>query len=108
MATQKTKAQKNRERIKRRRNEMQCELVKMSQLTPKVRHDLYNEPHPKITNSDLTKLDYVYWLLDNGHPLLASQVMEPYSSKQQESYDTHAYELLKRKQEDYGVPRTYR
>jgi hypothetical protein len=103
-----TKAQKNRDRIKRRRDEMQCQLVSLQHLTPKVMVDLDQEPHPKIANSKLTKLDYVEWLLANRYHFKAWQVLQPYSSKYQEPFDKEAYAKIQREHEDYGVPRTYR
>jgi len=102
------KSKKNRERISRRRNEMHCSSIKLRFLTPKVRDELGTSKHPKLPNSSLSKLDYVEWLLDNGYGLKAFDIINPIAEQFNEPYDEHAYAILTREQETYGVPRTYR
>ena len=87
---------------------MHCSSVKLRFLTPKVKETLSKNNHPKIPNRSLSELDYVEWLLDNGYGMKAYDIIKPISTQFNETYDEHAYAILKRDQETYGIPRTYR
>jgi hypothetical protein len=97
-----------RQRQNKRRNEMRCQLISMRYLTPKVRLYLDKEDHPKLPDSTLTKLNYVEWLLSHGYHVKALAIIAPISAIYNEPYDEHAYAILEREQENYGVPNTYR
>ena len=99
---------KNRERINRRKDEMYCEMVRIRYCTPKVVESLSSKPHPKIESDELTEWNYVDWLLNHGYSTKALAILAPLQTIFNEPYDEHAYGILKREHEDYGVPRTYR
>ena len=102
------KNQKNRDRIKRKKYPIFCEMLRVKYGTPKVIEDLSNKPHPKIPSKAFTAWDYVEWLLDHRYYQKALDVLEPVAAVYNEDYDQKKYERLERYQEDYGVPRTYR
>ena len=103
-----TRNYEKRKRMRKRRNEMRCELIRIRYLTPKVMSSLDKEPHPKLPDTELTKLNYVEWLLDHSYDVKALAIIAPISAIYNEPYDEHAYAILKREQENYGVPKTYR
>ena len=102
------KNKQNRARIDKRRAEMHCEAVRIRYCTPQVVENLKSKPHPKIQSDELTEWDYVDWLLSHGYDSKAMAILAPLSTIYNESYDEHAYAIITREQENYGVPSTYR
>jgi len=87
---------------------MHCEAIRIRYCTPQVVENLKSKPHPKIQSDDLTEWDYVDWLLNHGYNAKAMAILAPITAIYNESYDEHAYAIITREQENYGVPATYR
>jgi hypothetical protein len=100
-------ANKNVERLKRKRLRDTCELVRL-RLTESVITKLESLPHPKLPDSELTAYSYVTWLLTNLHPYKARDIIYPVHSELGEVIDEHKERCLSRDIENIGVPRTYR
>ena len=99
---------RQRERVDRRLNEMFCELLRIKYCTPQVVENLKAKPHPKIEAEGYTEWGYVDWLLGHGYGTKALTILAPLQALYNEPYDEHAYRILERERENYGVPNTYR
>ena len=103
-----TKNQKNRERIARRKKEWRAEVIRLKYCTPKVVNELQSVPHPKLPDTELTLWDYVNWCLKQGYDNKAMPFIKPLAELYKEPHDTKLVARIERESEDYGVPRTYR
>lgn len=113
-----SKSQRNRERISRRLRESGSAKFALKVLTPEVMLTLKRQPHPKLKTTELSALDYVLWLAEHGYsdkimPVVdaieVTLTMETATESDQHLISLYTQSLQGRvKDDDYGVPHTYR
>ena len=113
-----SKSQRNRDRISRRLSESSSAETALELLTPEVMLTLKRLPHPKLKASALSALDYTIWLAEHCYSTKVKAAVEDLqcllpigaaTESELSLFETYVHGLrLRVKEEDYGVPKTYR